>query len=218
MKNLLLALLLANALYMLWGNFLRDDSEPGVVVLGERDLGPPPVSAAAGVAPESASVAQHSAVPGRICVTIGPFPGKDDAAAAQMRYASEGMRTALRQESGPIFVGHWVQVRDIATREAGNAAVRQLHDGGIPEAYLVTTDDEGLKISLGLFGDLEGARRLEQRAQSLGLPADISRRMGNGVFYVVDVALPPGRGVGAMVERYGEEQVLMRGAATCPEA
>ena len=199
MRNLLLALLLANALYMLWGNFLRDDSEPGVVVLGERDLGPP-------------------LLPERTCVTIGPFLGKDDAAAVEMRYASESMPTALRQESGPIFVGHWVQVRDIATREAGAAAVRELHDGGIPEAYLVATDDEGLKISLGLFDDLDSARRLEQRAQSLGLPADISRRMSNGVFYVVDVALPPGRGTGAMVERYGEERVLMRGEAACPQA
>ena len=234
MRNLLLALLLANALYMLWGNFARDDRKPGVAVLSERDLGPPLavaeaveaagedaaeiVVAEAGVALDSETATELSAVVGRTCVTIGPFRSQDDADSALTRYTAEGMRTAQRQESGQIFVGHWVQVRNIETREEGNATVQQLRDGGIPEAYLVTTDDEGLKISLGLFGNLEGAQRIERQAQSLGLPADISRRMSNGVFYFVDVALPQGRGAGAMIERYGEEKVLMRREATCPDS
>ena len=158
-----------------------------------------------------------SAVVGRTCVTIGPFRAMSDADSAQAQYSGEGMRTAKRQENGEIFVGHWVQVRNIPNREEGNATVEVLRNGGIPEAYLVTTDDEGLKISLGLFGNLEGAERVEQQAAELGLPADISRRMSTGVFHFVDVALPPGRGAGAMIERYGEEKVKMRGEASCPE-
>jgi len=158
-----------------------------------------------------------SAVVGRTCVTIGPFRAMSDADSVQAQYSGEGMRTAKRQENGEIFVGHWVQVRNIPNREEGNATVEVLRNGGIPEAYLVTTDDEGLKISLGLFGNLEGAERVEQQARALGLPADISRRMSNGVFHFVDVALPPGRGAGAMIERYGEEKVKMRGEASCPD-
>ena len=34
--------------------------------------------------------------------------------------------------------------------------------------------------------------------------------------FVVDIALPPGKGAGAMIEKYGEERVLLREAATCP--
>ena len=158
-----------------------------------------------------------SAVVGRTCVTIGPFRAMSDADSVQAQYSGEGMRTAKRQENGEIFVGHWVQVRNIPNREEGNATVEVLRNGGIPEAYLVTTDDEGLKISLGLFGNLEGAERVEQQARALGLPADISRRMSTGVFHFVDVALPPGRGAGAMIERYGEEKVKMRGEASCPD-
>ncbi|MEO1247813.1 MAG: SPOR domain-containing protein [Pseudomonadota bacterium] len=168
-------------------------------------------------APERRERTELSAVVGRTCVTIGPFRAMADADSAQAQYSGEGMRTAKRQENGEIFVGHWVQIRDIATREEGNATVETLRDGGIPEAYLVTTDDEGLKISLGLFGNLEGAERVEQQARSLDLPAEISRRMSDGVFHFVDVALPPGRGAGAMIERYGEEKVKMRGEASCPD-
>ena len=226
MRNLLLLLLLANILYFLWGYFSGNDTQPGVAIIQESDLGPPLVVVepaaeetvvAVGAVLEDEAVNELSAVVGQTCVTIGPFKATSDADSAQAQYSAEGMRTKKRQETGQIFVGHWVQIRDIASKEEGDATVATLRQGGIPEAYLVTTDDEGLKISLGLFGNLEGAERIELQARSLGLPAEISRRMSDGVFYFVDVALPPGRGAGAMIERYGEEKVLMRGEANCPD-
>ena len=84
------------------------------------------------------------------------------------------------------------------------------------DAYLVRTEDEGLKISLGLFGNLESAERIELQARSLELPADIKPRMAERTVYFVDVGLPPGKGAGAIVEKYGEDKVLLREAATCP--
>lgn len=79
------------------------------------------------------------------------------------------------------------------------------------------TEDEGLKISLGLFGDIERAERIELQARSLDLPADITARTREGSVYFVDIGLPPGKGAGAIVEKYGEERVLLREAATCPQ-
>ena len=167
-------------------------------------------------ATESAG-AELSFALGRTCVTLGPFRQGIDADGAQSRYSSEGMKTAQRMERGEIFVGHWVQVRNIPDREAGNATVAALREGGIPEAYLVTTNDEGLKISLGVFGNRDGAERVQALAQSLGYPAEITPRTADGVYYFVDVALPPGRGAGAMIERYGEEKVRMREVSSCPD-
>jgi len=167
-------------------------------------------------APASAG-AELSFALGRTCVTLGPFRQGVDADGAQSRYSSEGMKTAQRMERGEIFVGHWVQVRNIPDRETGNATVTALREGGIPEAYLVTTDDEGLKISLGVFGNRDGAERVQALAQSLGYPAEITPRTADGVYYFVDVALPPGRGAGAMIERYGEEKVRMREVSSCPD-
>ena len=153
----------------------------------------------------------------RAIKSSGPFRQGIDADGAQSRYSSEGMKTAQRMERGEIFVGHWVQVRNIPDREAGNATVAALREGGIPEAYLVTTDDEGLKISLGVFGNRDGAERVQALARSLGYPAEIMPRTADGVYYFVDVALPPGRGAGAMIERYGEEKVRMREVSSCPD-
>jgi hypothetical protein len=225
MRNLLLLLILANILYFMWGMFTEEDPVPGVAVVDESELGPPlDIRAAhdsAGIASVGAVLGSGEpsnleAVVGRSCVTIGPFTVSTDAESAVLAHANEGMRTALRTEQGEIFVGHWVQIRGVPNEETANQMLATLTAGGLNDAYLVRTEDEGMKISLGLFGDVERAERIELQARSLDLPADISPRTREGTVYFVDIGLPPGKGAGAIIEKYGEERVAMRDAATCP--
>ena len=62
------------------------------------------------------------------------------------------------------------------------------------------------------------AERVELQAKSLELPADITSRMREGTVFFVDIGLPPGKGAGSMIEIYGEDRVLLRDAATCPQS
>ena len=226
MKNLLLLLVLANILYFMWGMFATEEAQPGVAVVEESDLGPQMQVTAGqdsnavtsvGAVLGSGQPSDLEAVVGRSCVTIGPFKVSGDADSAVLEYGNEGMKTALRPEQGQIFVGHWVQIRDVADEATANDMLEKLTAGGLNDAYLVRTEDEGLKISLGLFGDIERAEKIELQARSLDLPADISPRMREGTVFFVDIGLPPGKGAGAIVEKYGEELVAMRDAATCPQ-
>ena len=220
MRNLLLLLVLANVLYFLWGRFVEEPEKTGVVVVRESQLGPALSLASAGTTDPALLGAGNSsdlaAVVGRSCVSVGPFKSSDDANDAAAGFEGQGMRTSIRSTQGQVFVGHWVQIRDVPNRAAGNAMLEKLREGGLGDAYLVSTEDEGLKISLGLFGELQGAERIELQAKSLELPADISPRMSDAMVYFVDVGLPPGRGAGSMIEQYGEERVLLRDKATCP--
>jgi hypothetical protein len=224
MRNLLLALILANILYFLWGLFQGDSDEPGVEVVDESELGPPlsvaqerseEVIASVGAVLGSGEPSDLNAVVGRSCVTIGPLR-KDDAEIAESFYVGENMRVGQRSQQGQIFVGHWVQIRGVPDRTAGNEMIAVLHDGGLGDAYIVETEDEGMKISIGLFGEVEGAERAELQATSLGLPAEISPRMVDAMVYFLDIGLPPGRGAEQIVERYGEDLVAYGDAATCP--
>jgi len=228
MRNILLILILANILYFLWGWFDREDPDPGVAVVDESDLGPPlevaqmPPTEAEAIASVGAVLGEgeetsFSAVIGRSCVTIGPLRNSADADTVQTRYAGEGMRTNIRSGQGEFFVGHWVQIRDIPSTEEARQMLEVLHAGGLQEAYIVETEDEGIKISLRLFGNLDGAERVELQATSLGLYPDITPRTAEGMVYWVDLVLLPGRGAGDIIERYGEDQVRMREAATCPD-
>ena len=227
MKNLLLLLLLANILYFVWGMFDKDSDEPGIAIVEESELGPPlavspnrdaVAAVSVGAVLGSGEPSDLAAVVGRSCVTIGPFKANADADAALIQYAGEGMRTSLRSAHGQIFIGHWVQIRNIADRSTGNNMLEKLKEGGLADAYLVATDDNGLNISLGLFGNLERAEKVELQAKSLNLPADIVPRTREGTIFFIDIALPPGKGAGAMIEKYGEEKVLLRDAATCPQS
>ncbi|MEJ2298544.1 MAG: SPOR domain-containing protein, partial [Woeseiaceae bacterium] len=156
------------------------------------------------------------AIVGRSCVTIGPFRVSGDADTAVLEYANQGMKAAIRTEQGQIFVGHWVQIRNVSDVATANEMLDKLQAGGLSDSYLVSTEDEGLKISLGLFGDKERAEKVELQARSMDLPADITPRMREGTVFFVDIGLPPGKGAGAIVEKYGEDRVALRDAATCP--
>jgi hypothetical protein len=134
------------------------------------------------------------------------------------QFAAEGMRTALRPTIGQVFVGHWVQIRDITDRPTAANMLNKLHGGGLPDAYLESGNDNDMYISLGLFGDMDRAEKVELQAKSLGLPAAITPQTRERQIYFVDIGLLPGRGAGAMIQKYGEEKVMLRSAATCPES
>lgn len=227
MRNLLLLLVLANVLYFIWELFAEETPEVGVAVVNESDLGPPLAVSRNTVAQAATSIgavlgagkpSALAAVVGRSCVTVGPFRTNADANGALKNYERAGMRTGLRTTRGQVFVGHWVQIRNIPDRATGHKMLAKLEEGGLGEAYMVPDEGEGLKISLGLFGEMSRAERIELQAKSLGLPAEMTPRMRETTVFFVDIALPPGKGAGAMIEKYGEEKVLLRDAASCPRS
>jgi len=225
MRNLLMLLVVANILYYMWGRFVDEPDQTGIVVVDESELGPPLDVSSLNVAEAATSVgavlgsgkpSELAAVVGRSCVTIGPFKNNAEADGALADYASEGMRANVRTTQGQVFVGHWVQIRNIADRATGDVMLEKLRSGGLGDAYIVATDDEGLKISLGLFGEMSRAEKVELQAKSLQLPADITPRTRDATVFFVDIGLPPGRGAGSMMEKYGEDKVFLRDQATCP--
>ena len=226
MKNLLLLLILANVLYFMWGMFTTEEQEPGVAVVEETDLGPP-LQVTAGKDNESiASVgavlgsgepSDLEAVVGRSCVTIGPFKVSGDADSAALQYGDEGMKTALRKARGQIFVGHSVQIEDVASRQDGREIVSNLGEQGLGDAFVVGNDEDGYAIALGIFGNAENAEKVELQAGAAGYEVVISPMTREDDVFFVDIGLPPGKGAGAIVEKYGEDRVALRDAATCPQ-
>ena len=222
MRNLILLLVLANVLYLLWTNFVTEPEETGVAIVDESQLGPPlaitkstEAAASVGAVLGSGQPSDLAAVVGRSCVSIF-FKTSAEAATAIRSFESDGMRASLRSAQGQVFVGNWVQIRDIPDLKTGAGMIDRLQSGGISDAYLMDDENGKYKISLGLFGEMSRAEKIELQAKSLNLPADITPRMRDATVYYADVGLPPGRGAGAMIENYGEERVLLREKATCP--
>ena len=217
-------LVLANVLYFLWDRYVAEPGQLGVAVVDEIQLGPPLIVSKSTVAQAATSVgavlgsgksSNLAAVIGRSCVSIF-FRRNGEADTAVAAYEREGMRASLRTTQGQVFIGHWVQIRNIPDRDIGNEMIEKLQSGGISDVYLIDDEDGKLKISLGLFGEMSRAEKIELQAKSLDLPADVTPRMQDATIFYVDIGLLPGRGAGAMIEKYGEERVLLRKKATCP--
>ena len=225
MKNILLALLLANILYLMWGLFTEEEAQPGVTIVKESDLGPPldvtadrdsDSIASVGAVLGSGEPSALEAVVGRSCVTVGPFRASEDAESAVLEYRDKGMQAMIRSKTGQIFVGHSVSVPNVPSREAGRAMLRTLGEAGLGDAFIVGNDEVGYSISLGIFGNEANAEKVELQAQSAGFEVDISRMTRDGIEYFVDIGLPPGKGAGAIMEKYGEDRVALRESANCP--
>ena len=197
-------------------NASNDPVEPAIE---DTDSGTEDVSGeervASAVSPRTSPLEAHF---GRSCVTIGPLRESSEADGALADFENEGLQGTVRATQGEVFVGHWVQIRAIPDRGEANEMLGTLKEGGLGEAYIVETPEEGIKISLGLFGDISGAERTELQAKSMGLPAEITNRMRAATVFYVDIGLPPGRGASSIIERYGEDRVLLRDAATCPRS
>ena len=226
MKNLLLLLILANVLYFMWGWFSNEDPKSGVAVVEEADLGPSlqvtagqnsEALASVGAVLGSGEPSDLAAVVGRSCVTIGPLNNSGDADSAVLEYSDAGMKTVLRRARGQIFVGHSVQVPNIASRQDGRDIIGKLGEQGLDDAFIVGNDEDGYAIALGIFGNAENAEKVELQARAAGFEVVISPMTRDGDIFFVDIGLPPGKGAGAIVEKYGEDQVALRDAATCPK-
>ena len=225
MKNLLLLLILANILYFMWGIFATENLQPGVAVVEESDLGPPlevragaggDTVASVGAVLGSGEPSDLEAVVGRSCVTIGPFQVASDADSAVLEYGSEGMRAVRRQGRAQLFLGHSVQVENVPSRAAGREILAKLAEQGLDDAFIVGNDEIGYAIALGIFGQIENAEKVELQARAAGFEVEIAPMMREDDVFFVDIGLPPGKGAGSIVERFGEELVALRDAATCP--
>ena len=226
MRNLLMLLIVANILYFSWTRYATEPDQSGVAVVDENQLGPPLAVSNSSVAQAATSVgavlgsgkpSDLAAVVGRSCVSIF-FKTNVEAVGAIAAFENEGMRATLRTTQGQIFVGNWVQIRNIANLKIGAGMIDRLKSGGITDAYLMDAEDGTYKISLGLFGEMSRAEKVELQAKSLNLPADITARMRDATIFYVDIGLPPGKGAGAMMEKYGEGRILLRDKATCPRS
>jgi hypothetical protein len=216
MRNLFLALLLANLGFAAWHNWFAaderglraeaDEDLPGITLVSELDAQPqggsadaPPVSAAdapAG-APDSGGEAPSAAAAARepSCVSIGPFRELSQAATAASRLRADGFDPSQRVAEGDIWVGYWVYIGGIPTRAQANDILASLREQGITDAYVIPDTDSGNLVSLGVFSEVRRAGRRREQVRALGYDVTVTDRTRRGTVYWVDIELPDGQEV-----------------------
>jgi hypothetical protein len=203
-RILCLTLILANTLFFVWSRLLAIDvgplERPGVAKRTEaqrillarestrrpeppvvRDVQPPrvePADTRSGVRAGTFS-----------CTSVGPFAALPEASKAQVALQSAGFDARQRVEQGELWVGYWVSMQDLASRQAADDAAASLTARGVKDVYVMPGVENGYVLSLGVFSDYQRAQRRRDEIRALGFQPRIDDRKRTGSVYWIDVHL-----------------------------
>jgi hypothetical protein len=185
-----------------------------------RDVVPPrvePLESAGTVQPPAPAVA---ATEDKLsCTSVGPFADLGQASQAQATLRSLGFEPRQRVEQGELWTGYWVSVRDFATRDAAEVALKTLTDNGVTDVYLMPGAEPENVLSLGVFSDYQRAQRRAEQVRALGLTPQISDRKRSGSVFWLDVDLKePGQTIDTSVFQVGQSRILRLELRACPRA
>lgn len=202
MRKLVLALLLANLLYLAWNQWIRvPDTRP--VKTQSRDV--PTLHTAAERPPERQrppAPPPRPPEPQPACYSLGPFPDPaaarvfaDELAAADIDYRLQARETLV---SG----GWWVYLGPLGSRQAAQDLTARLADSGITDFYIVPGGEFRHAISLGVFSNRDRARDQAERARNLDLtPVVRERTLTESAFWLDFETLELPEGLGGLAVR-----------------
>lgn len=192
-----------------------EEDEP---VANVRDIVPPqvaPLESPGTVQPRLAAPAPREDP--LTCTSVGPFADLGQASQAQATLRSLGFEPRQRVEQGELWTGYWVSVRDLATRDAAEAALKTLNTNGITDVYLMPGSDPPNVLSLGVFSDYQRAQRRSEEVRSIGLTPQISDRKRAGSVFWLDVDLKePGQTIDTSLFQVGQSRILRLELRGCP--
>jgi hypothetical protein len=198
MRNLFLALLLANILLVAWQFWSTPPAVDPFALHGEkavRDLRLYPAAAGARPAaprPGAPAPGMGQILRGAGCFRIGPFPETAGAEAVRKSLGPAGVEGRVSTDEGQVWVGHWVQLEKLGDRAVAEGAVARLGAAGVPEAYVVEASPP-FSVSLGVFRERDRADKVAGIARGLGYTPVVTDRFRSGTQFWVGIALAAGQ-------------------------
>jgi hypothetical protein len=152
------------------------------------------------------------------CVSVGAFRDLAEAAQASAALQTAGYPSRQRVDQGDVWLGYWVSVQNLASREAAEKALADLAQRGISDSYILPGSDPANTLSLGVFNDAARAQRRVEEIKALGFDAQLADRMRAGSVYWLDVDLPaPGALFDPAVLQTQPGKIVRLEFRSCPE-
>jgi len=203
--------------------------EPAAGMHGERPMAGEPIEPPAGVSPDADFPADErtaqapepqeqpqATAPAAVCLSVGPFGAAETGEEVLARVRGLGSDAELRTSTEEVFLGYWVQIRNIPSRQEANRQMAVLQEAGFDDAYPVPEDDGERTISLGLFSDSERAERLRAQAAELGLEPEVVSQTREADTWWVDVRLDPDQDADDFAGALGVDNIVTGPDAVCP--
>jgi hypothetical protein len=193
-RVLFLLLLLANILFLAWSHWIYVPPALGEQPVASNTTGrlkpirlqneprlasTSPATGVNGRAPGSAGAAS--------CVSVGPFIEQAPADGVMETLQRLGFSSRLRASVDEVRVGSWVRVPNLPTPEDAASALATLQAAGLGDAYIVTDEEPGNTVSLGVFADPARAAEVSDLVVKAGFAPETSDRLRTMDVFWLDV-------------------------------
>jgi hypothetical protein len=198
MRNLFLALLLANLGFAAWSAWFAPAEPVGRPADEGRPLTlvseVPEDLRSSGRVTEPAEAADPpliAAPASARCTSVGPFRELSQAATAAAALRGAGYQPLQRVAEGDVWIGYWVYIPAIATEPQANEILAKMRADGIGDSYVIPNSDSGNLVSVGVFSEISGVSRRRDQVRALGFEPQVVDRTRRATVYWIDVALTP---------------------------
>ncbi len=151
------------------------------------------------------------------CLRIGPFSREADVELVQRKLGPLTAAVRRTAEAGRVWLGYWVQTTAYPSRQAAEAARKNLINKDMPDAYILAEDNE-YRVSLGVFRLRASAEEVVDRARRQGFSTRTVERYQPGTNFWLLARVAGDRDVliGGLPNVPG--QILRSESVNCPEA
>ena len=217
MRALALLLVLANICVYFWAHYvdvpeatlvtspvvINSDKAPSLMLARERS--------------EPAVAENRSSEAG--CISVGPFADAGKAGVFAQRLQAANFTSVERTEASDEFAGYWVSLQGFSSKAEAEKALKQLHAGGLSDAYILTEEQPPNVLSLGLFSEQQRAEARLEAIKKLGFQPLLQNRTRKVEKHWLDVSLSqPGQQIdSALLQSDGTDIVRLQTKA-CPAA
>ena len=211
MRNVFLALLTANLLFLAWAKWVDSPPEAGsqdalsrlprLQLVSEAPPGPKPTPASetsepTEVSPTSAlaeKVKLRATDAAKTCTSVGPFNDITSAARVAGLLSNRGFPLVQRAEEGETIEGYWVFVGGMQSEDDVKGVVERLEKNGFTDAHIMMKSaSANRRVSVGMFTSRDRAEKRAAAVKRMGLEAEVGERKFPGTVYWVDVTLKKG--------------------------
>lgn len=182
MRNLFLALLLANLLLVAWQIWVDPAPPSGPTEQSNRlmlfdfeTVPKVPEATASPGQPQLAGTAEVSVAAPGACMGLGPLVDLAASRQAGKQLAARGIDAIPMARDTQAWLGHWAQIGGFSSIPEAETARQRLIAGGLADAYLMQDGVQPM-LSLGVFQELARAQRVASVARGLGFEVGIRDR------------------------------------------
>ena len=193
MQNLVFALVLTNLGLAAWyaepqssSGSLASPSAPSITLISElEEAAFETIEEPTETLPESAlPVAVAEATDAQRFVSVGPF---EELAQASAALRDAGLLPSQRVVDGESWVGYWVYLPDIPTRDEASEILREFHANDMSDSYNVPRGEESQMGFLGVFSEIGRAGSIREQVRELGYDPTVLDRSRGATIYWIDV-------------------------------